>query len=277
MPHLVRWHEELGDGGLAVVGLHVQNATDDAVKAKAKSLGMRFAVTAGGSVDGVKAAGIPHCVLFDHTGKMVFDGHPKDVEKKLREAVAEMLADEAGSKPGKAVTAALEAFRKGGATGDLLKKMTTLRDGPDGTAAKEAKAVVAKLQSGAQARLDEAKKDQKDDPIAAYDAASSVAGKWKGTAIGKEAAELTARLKESKEVVAELKARPVLEKVRATEAAILSAAKGKEPDTAEFKKAFAPQLKQLDQTIGNLKKTAPGAPSTAEAEEIGKRLGVGSK
>jgi hypothetical protein len=277
MPHLVRWHEELGDGGLAVVGLHVQNATADAVKAKAKSLGVRFAVTAGGSVDGVKGGGIPHCVLFDHTGKMVFDGHPTKAEAKLREAFADMLADEAGGKPGKAVTAALEAFKKGGTTGDLLRKMTSLRDGSDGASAKEAKAVVAKLQSGAQARLDEAKKEQKDDPVAAYDAASSVAGKWKGTAIGKEAAELTARLKENKEVVAELKARPVLEKIRATEAAIMSAAKGKEPDTAEFKKAFAPQLKQLDQTITSLKKAAPGAPSTLEAEEVGKRLGVGSK
>jgi hypothetical protein len=277
MPHLVRWHEELGDGGLAVVGLHVQNATADAVKAKAKSLGVRFAVTAGGSVDGVKGGGIPHCVLFDHTGKMVFDGHPTKAEAKLREAFADMLADEAGGKPGKAVTAALEAFKKGGTTGDLLRKMTSLRDGSDGASAKEAKAVVAKLQSGAQARLDEAKKEQKDDPVAAYDAASSVAGKWKGTAIGKEAAELTARLKENKEVVAELKARPVLEKIRATEAAIVAAAKGKEPDTAEFKKAFAPQLKQLDQTITSLKKAAPGAPSTLEAEEVGKRLGVGSK
>lgn len=277
MPHLVRWHEELGDGGLAVVGLHVQNATDDAVKAKAKSLGMRFPLTAGGGVEGVKAGGIPHCVLFDHTGKMVFDGHPNKVEAKLREAVAEMLADEVSGKPSKAVTAALEAYKKGGTPADLLKKMTSLRDGSDGTAAKEAKAVVAKLQSGAQARLDEAKKDQKDDPIAAYDAASSVAGKWKGTPIGREAAELTAKLKDDKAVAAELKARPVLEKVRATEAAIMAAAKGKEPDTAEFKKAFAPQLKQLDQTINNLKKTAPGAPSTTEAEEIGKRLGAGSK
>jgi hypothetical protein len=274
MPHLVRWHEELGDGGLSVVGFHVQNATDDAVKAKAKGLGMRFAVTAGGSVDGVKGGGIPHCVLFDHTGKMVFDGHPTKVEGKLREAFADMLAEEAGGKPGKGVTAALEAFKKGGTPADLLKKMTALRDGAEGAAAK---AVVAKLQSGAQARLDEAKKEQKDDPIAAYDAASSVAGKWKGTAMGKEAAELTARLKEHKEVAAELKARPVLEKVRATEAAILAAAKGKEPDTAEFKKAFAPQLKQLDQTVTSLKKTAPGAPSAVEAEEIGKRLGAGGK
>lgn len=269
---MVKWHEELGDGGLAVVGLHVQNATTDAVKAKAKSLGVRFPLTAGGGVEGLKGGGIPHCVLFDHTGKVAFDGHPKDAESKVREAFAEMLAEEAGGKPGKGITAALEAFKKGGSPADLLKKVTALKDGAEG---KEAKAVMAKLQSGAQARVEAAKKGLKDDPISAYDAVSVTAVKWKGTAIGKEAGDLTAKLKEDKAVASELKARPVLEKVRAAETALLAAAKDKEPGTAEFKKAFAPQLRQIEQTVSNLKKTAPGAPSTVAAEEIAGKLGAG--
>lgn len=73
----------------------------------------------------------------------------------------------------------------------------------------------------------------------------------------------------------ELKARPTVGKLKVTGAAILAAAKGTEPDTPEFKKAFATQLKQIDQAVTNLKKTAPDAPATAEAGEIVKRLGVG--
>jgi hypothetical protein len=233
MPHLVKWNEELGDSGLAVIGLHVQNAAAEAVRAKAKSLGVRFAVTNGGSIAGVKVSGIPHCVLFDHTGKMVFDGHPKDVEKKLRDAFADMLADETGGKPSKAVSAALNGFRTGSSPAELLRRMTLLRDGSD-VSAKEATAVLTRMQSGARARLNEAKKAMKEDPIVAYDAATPVAVKWKGTAIGREAAELAAGLKE---------------------------------------KAFATQLKQVEQTVAALRRTAAGAPSTAEAEEILKRLG----
>lgn len=275
MPHLVRWHEELSDGGLTVVGCHVQNATDDEVKAKAKSLGMRFALSAGGSVEGVKVEGIPHCVLFDHTGAMVYEGHPNKAEAKVRDAFADMLASEAGEKPAKAVAGALDTFRKGGTAGDMLKKLTGVRDGSDATAAKQAKAIIARMQSGAQARLDTAKKEMKEDPIGAYDASTLTATRWKGTPLGKEAADLTAKLKDDKAVAAELKARPTLEKLKAVEAAITAAAKGKEPDTPEFKKAFAAQLKQIDQTVTNLKKTAPDAPATAEAAEIAKRLGAG--
>jgi hypothetical protein len=275
MPHLVKWHDDLSDGGLAVIGMHVQGGEESAVKAKAKALGMRFTVTDGGSISGVKAGGIPHCVLFDHTGKMVYEGLPKDAEGKVREAFADMLAAEAGGKPSKSVTAALDGFKKGGTAADLLKKLGAVRDGGDPTPAKEAKTIIARMQSGAQTRIDEAKRGMKDDPIAAYDSAVQVSGRWKGTAVGKEASELTAKLKDDKAVAAELKARPTLEKMKVTEAAILAAAKGTEPDTPEFKKAFAPQLKQIDQAVANLKKTAPDAPATAEAEEIAKRLGAG--
>lgn len=272
MPHLVKWHDELSDGGLVVVGMHVQRATDEQVKAVAKKNGMRFPLTAGGSITGVEVDGIPHSVLFDHTGKVIFQGHPKDAEKKVREAFADLLAAEAGSKPIKGVGGAIDTFRKNGSTADLLKRLTVMRDGPDG---KEAKAVIAKLQSGALAKLDEAKKAKDDDPIAAYEAVSGVSARWKGTTLGKEAADLTAKLKEHKLVAAELKARPTLEKLKATEAAILAAAKGKEPESAEFKKAFAPQLKQIEQTLATMKKSYPDAPATAEAEEIAGRLGVG--
>jgi hypothetical protein len=275
MPHLVKWHDDLCDGGLVVIGMHVQNASDADVKARAKSLGMRFTVTDGGTISGVKADGIPHCVLFDHTGKMVFEGHPKDAEGKVREAFADMLAVETGGKPSKPVTTALDGFKKGGTAAELLKKLGAVRDGGDPTPAKEAKAIIARLQSGAQTRIDTAKRDMKDEPIAAYDSAVQVVARWKGSPVGKEAAELVAKLKDDKAVAAELKARPTLEKIKATETAILAAAKDKEPGSAEFKKAFGPPLKQLEQQVANLKKAYPDAPATAEAEEIAKRLGVG--
>lgn len=277
MPHLVKWHDEFGDGGLVVVGMHVQRAPDEQVKAKAKSLGMRFPLTAGGSVTGVEVDGIPHCVLFDHTGKVVYEGLPGKAGGKVLEAFADMLAAEAGGKPGKGVAGAIDAFRKTGTTADLLKRLTAVRDGSDAAASKEAKAVIARLQSGAQAKLDEAKQLKSDDPIAAYDAVSGVSARWKGTPLGKEAADLTAKLKDDKAVAAELKARPTLDKLKATETAIMAAAKGKEPDSPEFKKAFAPQLRQVEQTLAAMRKSSPGAPATAEAEEVAKRLGAGSK
>jgi hypothetical protein len=275
MPHLVKWHDELSDAGLAVIGLHVQRATPDEVKAKARALRVRFPVTAGGAIEGVDAAGIPHCAVFDHAGRLVYDGHPNKAEPKLREAFAAMLADAAGETPARAVAAVLDGYRKGGTTADLFRKVTALQADADAATARQAKAIGSRLQSGAQARLDEAKTVLKVDPVAAYDATLQTATRWKGTALGKEAGELATRLKDDKLVASELKARPTLEKVRALEAAVTKAAKGAEPDSPEFKKAFAPQLKQLESAIKALKKQHPDAPATQEAEEIAGRLGVG--
>lgn len=275
MPHLVRWNEDLGDAGLAVIGMHVQSATEEQVKAKTKALGMKFPVTKGGSITGMKVEGIPHCAVFDHTGKLVYEGHTNKAEPKLREAFANMLAADAGETPTKGVAGVLDLFKKGGSAADLVKKLTTLKDDADGSTAKQSKAISAKLQSGAQARFDEAKANMKDDPIAAYDAAVQTAARWKGTTLGKSAGEVVEKLKSDRTVWNEMKARPTLEKVRAAEAAITKAAKGQEPDTPEFKKAFAPQLKQLDTLLKGLKKQYPDAPATAEAEEIAGRLGVG--
>lgn len=271
MPHLVRWNEDLGDAGLAVIGMHVQSATDEQVKAKTKALGMKFPVTNGGSITGMKVEGIPHCAVFDHTGKLVYEGHTNKVEPKLREAFANMLAADAGETPTKGVTGVLDLFKKGGSAADLVRKLTTLKDDADGNTAKQSKAISAKLQSGAQARFDEAKANMKDDPIAAYDAAVQTAARWKGTTLGKSAGEVVEKLKNDRPVWNEMKARPTLEKIRAAEAAITKAAKGQEPDTPEFKKAFAPQLKQLDTLMKGLKKQYPDAPATAEAEEIAGR------
>lgn len=275
MPHLVKWHSELSDGGLAVIGMHVQPAEDAQVVAKAKSLGVRFSLTAGGSIAGVKTNGIPHCVLFDHTGKVVYEGPPNKAEAKLREAYADMLAAAAGGgEPGKVVADALELFKRGGTVEMLVRKLLAAQATP-GAAREQAKAVLARLQDGAQARVDEANSLKESNPVAAFDAAGEVAVRWRGTPLGKEAGELVNRLKGEKVVAAELKVRPTLEKLKAREAAILAAAKGTEPESPEFQKAFAPLLRGVEQTVSSMKRTAPDAPATAEAEAIARRLGLG--
>lgn len=275
MPHLVRWNDELSDAGLVVLGLHVQKASQDDVKAKCRGLGIRFPVTAGGSVDGNKSGGIPHCFLFDHEGKLAFDGHPKDVEAKLRDAVAERLVGDSSEEPTKAIATALAAFRKGGTPLDLLKKMNTLSNDGEPKTAKAAKAISAKLQSGAQARLDDAKAQATDDPIAAYDSAVTVAARWKGTNLGRGATDLVEKLKGNKLVAGELKARPTLDKLRTLDEAMTKAAVVRgdlEPGTPEFKKAFAKELKQVETTVATMKKSFPDAPATKQAEEIADRL-----
>jgi hypothetical protein len=105
MPQLVALHKRNADKGLAVVGLHVQNAEDDEIKEVVKKLKIKFPVTKGGSGPS-KGNGIPHTLVFDVEGKLAFEGHPADkdfkkaVDKSLKAVTASAPSSGLGPKPG---------------------------------------------------------------------------------------------------------------------------------------------------------------------------------
>jgi len=105
MPQLVALHKRNEDKGLAVVAMHRQDATDEEVKVVVKKLKMKFPVTKGGSGPS-KGNGIPHSLVFDVEGKLVFEGHPADkdfkkaVDKSLKAVTAGAPSSGLGPKPG---------------------------------------------------------------------------------------------------------------------------------------------------------------------------------
>lgn len=275
MPHVVRWNEEMTDLGLVVIGVHSQNVEADEVRAVAGRLGMRFPVIQGAS--GADVTTIPHSLLFDHTGQCVFNGKPAELETKLRPTVgAALLADV--TDPPKSVAAVADLLKKGGSPVDALKKLNTLKNDSDKKVAAAAQAIVTKITSIAQARLDEAKGQVKDDPIAAYDAAWVTAVRWKGLPLGTQATEIVNKVKTDKLVVAELKARPALDGLKKLDTALSATMKDDaEAKTAEFKKAHAAQLKQMTQAYQAMVKSNPDTPSAKSAEVIAKKYELKGK
>jgi hypothetical protein len=57
----------------------------------------------------------------------------------------------------------------------------------------------------------------------------------------------------------------------------MAAAKDKDLKSAEFKKAFAQQIKQMTTMINTLKRNYPDAKATKEALEIGEKYDVAVK
>jgi hypothetical protein len=281
MPHLVRWHEELGDFGLVLVAPHVQRATPEEVKAKAQSLGVHFAVVGSAAVpNGNDIKGIPHCMLFDHTGKCLYRGAPSGLDAKVRSAVGAALVEATGkSSFTKAVTPLVESLKKGQAPAGVLQKAVALQKSNDAATAEEAKLLVGKLSEGGQKQLDEASSVRKDDPLAAYDQLRHLAGTFKGTPVGSQAADMLNELKNDKAVAAELKARPSLESVKKLDAQLGAQAESKklDPKGADFQKAFAGPLKQMRTTLQQMQKSWPEAKATQEAAGIADKYAVAGK
>lgn len=96
MPKLEEAHKELAPLGLVVVGAHAQGGPADAVRKTAADLGVTFTIVEEATVQGGQDFnGIPHCMLFDHTGTCVYRGSPFRAHDAIVAAVkaAQQLAN----------------------------------------------------------------------------------------------------------------------------------------------------------------------------------------
>jgi hypothetical protein len=276
MPHLVRWNEELGDFGLVVIGPHVQKATPEEITAKARSLRVNFAVVNGGRVEGgTDFNGIPHCMLFDHTGKCLFRGSPTSVESLVRAAVGRSLVAGLEKPPlTRAVASLVESLRKGQSPAAVLAKAVSLQRSPDQTAAEEAKDLVARLTETGRQRVEQAEALRKDDPLAAYGKLERVPTAFKGSPVAAKASTLLAELKKDKALTAELKARPSLATLQQLDAQLSARAGKADPKDPAFQRVHAGTLRQMKTTLQQMKKSWPDAKATAEATAIADKYGV---
>ncbi|QJW97073.1 TlpA family protein disulfide reductase [Frigoriglobus tundricola] len=272
MPGTAALNAELADFGLVVLGSHAQTAPAEQVKAVAASRGANFSITDNTRVDGGNDfQGIPHVMVFDHTGACVYRGDPRTAETRARLAVGEMLVANAGREKFAAPVAGIVAdLKKGQPPALLLPRVVAAQTGAKEPAA-DAKALLASMTALGQAKLERAQEKAGADPVEAFLLVEKLPAAYKGTPLAKDAAALVAKLKKDKAVAAELAARPALEVVRQFDAQ-LSARPGSDvASAAEFQKGNADLLKQLKAKVAQMKKTWPDAKATGEAVAIAER------
>ena len=196
MPMLEELHRGLGPQGLVVIGAHAQDGTPDEIRAAAVDRGATFAIVEQATVDGgMDFDGIPHCMLFDHTGKCVYRGSPFEVRDA---AVAVVKAAPGAVLQGRTLeklTAFNELVRNERQFGVALKKAKGLTASKNADMAAEAEFVVERLETRGKEMLDEADTRKANDPLAAVETLQRCALAFKGSEIGIDADK---RLKEWK-------------------------------------------------------------------------------
>jgi hypothetical protein len=100
MPHLVQMDKKLRKKGLVIIGAESQGSSDEQIKKVTDNAKVEFTITKG--VQGpVQVRGIPVALIFDVSGKMIFQGHPggDEFEKTVKQALKEVkLNDDADKK-----------------------------------------------------------------------------------------------------------------------------------------------------------------------------------
>jgi hypothetical protein len=273
---VAKLNSELSHFGLVVIGAHAQKGTTEEIQAKARSRGVNFAVVASASVkDGQDFNGIPHCMVFDHTGQCVYRGSPNGAEAAARKVVGKALVDGLG-KPSlsKTLTPLVDGLKKGQSPEAILKKAVPLQRSGDATAAAEAKQLVATLTKAGQKQVEEAEALKKEDAYAAYVKVQPVPAAFKGTPVEARANALLAELRRTKVVAAEIQAQPSLEKVKKWDSLLSPQAAKVDPKGQAFQRAFGSTLKQMQTTLQQMKRSWPDSKATQEALEIGDKYGV---
>ena len=104
MPHLVRMDKKYRKKGLKVIADERQGSPVEDIEEVAKDNRAEFSITKGTTCP-PGMGGIPHAVVFDSTGKLIFSGHPSEdnfdrsVKNALKDVDAEPEEDEGGLPP----------------------------------------------------------------------------------------------------------------------------------------------------------------------------------
>ena len=275
LPHVVQLNTELSSFGLIVIGAHGQKATNEQVKSVARSNGVTYTITEGASVQGGNDFnGIPHVMVFDHTGKCVYRGAPAEAERFARLALGKALAAKLEGTSSKSVSSLLESLKKGTSPAAVLQRALSLSKGSDKDTAQPAKELVAQITDAGEKIIGDIEKMRSSDPVDAYPLALRLSQDLKGTPPGTKASEIVTELKKDKKVLQEVKARPMLEGLHVVDEALQEALGKDDPKSKEFHKAQSGPLKQLQTAVKKMKATCPDAPSTKEALEIADKYGL---
>jgi thiol-disulfide isomerase/thioredoxin len=245
IPHLAEFQKKYGRDNFVIIANHCQGDGDEAVASmwSGRGGGTEVTVVNDGRLPGSNVSGIPRCFLFDHEGKLVFDGSPFDVEEKLKTAMAAspgaLVVGHDFAKLGK--QAAAIGAMKGNLAG-TIKAIRTAAAGPDADAKGDADFLLERLSTYAVGRLDSIRGSRTDDPAGAMEALSRAVSLFKGDELGKPFEDLVKELKADKAFQTELKAAGALAAVQAQAAKI---GLGSDPSAKNRKQAVAEILANL--------------------------------
>jgi thiol-disulfide isomerase/thioredoxin len=276
MPMLEELHQTLGPHGLVVIGAHAQGGSAAELRPQVAKLGVTFTILENASVEGgMDFPGIPHCMLFDHTGKCVYRGSPFSAQ----EAVAAAVKAAPGSiLEGRTLAKLPELnalLRDERQFATVLKKARGLMGSGDTETADEAKFVVEKIEAYGRRLLDEARSGKETDPARAADNVQRCTVLFKGSAIGTEAAKLNGEWKKDKQFQAAVKAGQQLVKLEQMrdyvreQLGVDADATVTAEQAATIPGALKGQIRSLAQGIG---KACPGSTLADKAAAIATEL-----
>ncbi|MFH1231230.1 MAG: TlpA disulfide reductase family protein [Planctomycetota bacterium] len=271
MPHLAKWHNKYNSQGFILLGFHsTKTETKEEVTAFCKTNNITFNIYNGGRVSGLDFSGIPHFTLFDHTGKMIYDGHPMEADGKLAAAMKAAPDWLAGEGPYKKLKSLADKVKEHKDLGKILKTLKEKHLNPDDADEKaEAEKLAERLTRYGNRLLQKAEAKKDKEPLNCFNLYQQAATVFKGDEIGDNAEKIIKSLKEDNAFQENMNADKELAQIMDETEKLKNCNKCK-----AFNKRCAscqeknPSWNTLRQRIEGLIKKYPNSPAAEKAKEL---------
>ncbi|MFM9060019.1 MAG: peroxiredoxin family protein [Planctomycetaceae bacterium] len=259
MPHLESAHKQLGPQGLLVIGAHAQGGKVADVRKTVAELDVTFPIVANATVsNGMDFRGIPHCMVFDHTGACVYRGSPTEADEIVAKAVQAAPGAVLGGRSLVKLAAVGQMLKNEAQWGAVIRKLQPLVASKDEEMSAEAGFVLERLEARGREMLEQARGLAASDPFAAAALAQRCGTAFKGGDLGKDATALIAEWKKDRAFQAAFKAGQQLAKLEALQGAAANVRGPLPPQVAG-------QAREMAKAIEN---ACPGADYAAKAHGI---------
>jgi len=276
MPALEQLHDEYAAAGLMVIGAHAQQASPEEIRQVVTQLGVTFPIVDSAHVEGgMGFAGIPHCMVFDHTGACVYRGHPTGAHDIVVAAVRSSPAAVLEGRSLVKLAPVAAHLRDEDSFGAVLRRVRSQTGSKDPAVAEEAEYVTTRLEAYGRRLLDAAAAAKDADPVRALHYQQRCAKAYRGTALGQEAASLGSAWRKDERFQDGLEAAKrcrMLEVARERIAASLGDPEAITPEMAA--RIPEPMRRQLAATAATVQRLGPGTASAERARQIAGELGL---
>ncbi len=276
MPALEQLHREHAAAGLAVIGAHAQAAAPDEIRQVVEQLGVTFPIVDSATVEGgMGFSGIPHCMVFDHTGACVYRGHPGQAHEVILAAVRSSPASVLEGRSLVKLAPLAGQLRDEGTFGAVLRKAQVQTASKDQQVAEEAEYVADRLEAYGRRLLDNAERARDDDPVLAIHYVQRCAAAYRGTDLGRQAGKLAAEWKKDESFQQGIEAARRCRTLEVARERIVKSLGDPDEITPELA-ARVPQglRRQLAATAATVQRLAPGSASAERAEAIAREFGL---
>lgn len=274
IPHLAEWQKEHDRDGFVIVANHCQGGGVDNTRKVwlSKGGGEQISVIDSGDLPGSNVSGIPHCFLFNHDGKLIFDGSPFQVEPHLTKALqaspGHLVAGYEWTKMKKEALAVGKRQNVGTVLKSLRKSVTS----PDAALQTEAAELVKRIEGWAGKQNEAMGAVRASDPAEACRIATTMSGTLKGDVLAEPFESALKEIKADKTAMQAIRGAELLAKVKA------QAEKYGLPADPEGFLARASNKGKAQEIAGGLKTVASkfaGTKAADEAAELAKTWKLG--